>query len=161
MKSVRRTLLALLAIATLVVAGGTLCVRHWLAQPLAIGPAPVIVEVQPGQSLTAVARDLAGRGLLSHPRLLALYGRAIGADSRMRAGEFSIKPGTSPRGLLQAFVSGAVVQHSVTIVEGWTFSELRKGLAAEPTLAHTTSGMTDAEVMTALGEGDKHPEGLF
>ncbi|MEY2920782.1 MAG: hypothetical protein RL261_2087, partial [Pseudomonadota bacterium] len=51
MKSVRRTLLALLAIATLVVAGGTLYVRHWLAQPLAIGPEPVIVEVQPGQSL--------------------------------------------------------------------------------------------------------------
>jgi len=161
MKSVRRTLLAALAIAALVVAGGTLFVRHWLAQPLAIGAEPAIVEVQPGQSLTAVARDLAARGLLSYPRLLALYGRVIGADSHMHAGEFSIKPGTSPKGLLQAFVSGAVVQHSVTIVEGWTFRELRRALAAEPTLAHTTGGMTNAEVMLALGEGGKHPEGLF
>ena len=99
--------------------------------------------------------------MLTHPRLLALYGRAIGADAQMHAGEFSIKPGTSPKGLLQAFVSGAVVQHSVTVVEGWTFRELRKVLAAEPTLAHTTRGMTDAEVMRALGEGGKQPEGLF
>jgi hypothetical protein len=135
MTPVRRTLLVLLTIAVLVVAAGALYVRHWLAQPLALGAEPVVVDVQPGQTLTAVARELAARGLLTHPRLLALYGRFIGADSRMHAGEFSIKPGTSPRGLLQALVSGAVVQHSVTIVEGWTFRELRKALAAVPTLS--------------------------
>jgi len=161
MMSVRRTLLAALAIAALVVAAGALYVRHWLAQPLAIGSEPAIVEVQPGQTLTAVARELAARGLLTHPRLLALYGRFIGADSRMHAGEFSIKPGTSPRGLLQALVSGAVVQHSVTIVEGWTFRELRVALAAVPTLEHTTDGMQDDAVMRALGEEGKPPEGLF
>jgi UPF0755 protein len=161
MKSVRRTLLALLAIAVLVIAAGALYVRHWLAQPLAIGDEPAIVEVQPGQTLTAVARELAARGLLAHPQLLALYGRFIGADSRMHAGEFSIKPGTSPRDLLQALVSGAVVQHSVTVVEGWTFHELRKALAAVPTLEHTTAGKPDDAVMRVLGEDGKHPEGLF
>jgi UPF0755 protein len=161
MRRVRRTLLALLAIAVLVVAGGGLYVRHWLAQPLAIGADPVVVDVQPGQTLTAVARELAARGLLTHPQLLALYGRFTGADSRLHAGEFSIKPGTSPRGLLQALVSGAVVQHSVTIVEGWTFREVRKALAAVPTLQHTTAALQDSAVMRALGEDGKHPEGLF
>ncbi|MDH4167146.1 MAG: endolytic transglycosylase MltG [Gammaproteobacteria bacterium] len=157
----RRTLLALLAIAVLAAAAGALYVRHWLAQPLAIGSGPVIIEVEPGQSLTAVSRQLAARGLLRHPRLLALYGRFIGADSRMHAGEFSIKPGTSPRGLLQVLVSGAVVQHSVTVVEGWTFRDLRKALAAQPTLEHTTRGMRDDAVMRALGEDGKPAEGLF
>ena len=161
MMSVRRTLLAALAIAVLVVAAGALYVRHWLAQPLTIGSEPAIVDVQPGQTLTAVSRELAARGLLTHPRLLALYGRFIGADSRLHAGEFSIPEGTSPRGLLQALVSGAVVQHSVTIVEGWTFRDLRKALAAIPTLEHTTGGMRDDAVMSALGEDGKPPEGLF
>jgi UPF0755 protein len=161
MKAVRRLLLALLAVAVLVAAAGALYVRHWLAQPLAIGSEPVIIEVQPGQSLTAVSRRLAARGLLTHPRLLAIYGRSIGADSRMHAGEFLIRPGTSPRGLLQALVSGAVVQHSVTIVEGWTFRELRQALAAEATLVHATRGMRDEAVMRALGEEGKPPEGLF
>jgi UPF0755 protein len=161
MKSVWRTLLALLALALLAVAGGAAYVRHWLAQPLAIGAEPAIVEIQPGQSLTAVARDLESRGLLTHPRLLALYGRFTGADARMHAGEFAIQPGTSPQGLLHAFVSGAVVQHSVTVVEGWTFRELRKALAAEPTLEHATQDMQDDAVMRALGEDGRNPEGLF
>ena len=137
MRSLRRTLFALLVLALLVVAGSVLYVRHWLAQPLAIGAEPVVVEIQPGQSLTAVARELAARGLLSHPRLLALYGRYTGLDSRMHAGEFALQPGTTPQGLLQALVSGAVVQHSVTVVEGWTFRELRQALEAEPLLEHT------------------------
>ncbi len=161
MMRVRRTLLVLLAIAAIVVTAGALYVRHWLAQPLAIESEAAIVDVQPGQTLTAVARELAARGLLTHPRLLALYGRYIGADSRMHAGEFAIKPGTSPRGLLQALVSGAVVQHSVTIVEGWTFRELRRALAAVPTLEHTTGDLQDDAVMRALGEDGKPPEGLF
>jgi len=161
MRSAGRTLLAALAIAVIVLAGGALYARHWLSQPLPLGAAPIVIEVQPGQSLTAVTRDLAARGLVRHPRLLALYGRFTGVDSRMRAGEFSIKPGTTPRGLLQAFVSGALVQHSVTIVEGWTFRELRKALAAEPALEHATRGLSDAALMRALGEDGRHPEGLF
>ena len=77
-----RTLLAALAIAVTLLAGGALYARHWLSQPLPLGAAPVVIEIQPGQSLTAVTRDLAARGLVRHPRLLALYGRFTGVDSR-------------------------------------------------------------------------------
>jgi len=157
----KRALLAILALLVIACAGSILYARHWLTQPLPIGSEPAIVEVQTGQSLTAVARELASRGLVRHPRLLALYGRLVRADSRMHAGEFSIAPGTTPQGLLQAFVSGAVVQHSVTIIEGWTFRELRRALADEPTLQQLTRGMTDAQVMRDLGEEGRPPEGLF
>jgi UPF0755 protein len=161
MKRLRRTLLALLACAVVVVVASALYARHWLSQPLPIGAVPAIVEVQPGQSLTAVTRELAARGLVRHPRLLALYGRAIGADAHMHAGEYSIASGTTPRGLLQTFVGGAVVQHSVTVVEGWTFRDLRKALTKEATLEHATVDMSDADIMRALGEEGRHPEGLF
>jgi UPF0755 protein len=161
MSLLRRSLAALLVLALIAAAAAALYARHWLSQPLPIGPGPVVVEVQPGQSLTAVARELAARGLVAHPRLLALYGRFTGADSRMHSGEFAIAPGTTPRGLLQAFVAGAVVQHSVTIVEGWTFRELRRALAAEPLLEHATRGLSDEDLMRALGEPGVHPEGLF
>ncbi len=162
MRSLRRTLFALLVLALLGVAGSTWYVQRWLDQPLAIGgPEPAIVDVQPGQSLTAVARDLASRGLLTHPRLLALYGRFTGVDSRMHAGEFALQPGTTPQGLLRAFVSGDVVQHSITVVEGWTFRDLRKALASAPKIEHTTRGLQDDAVMRALGEDGMNPEGLF
>jgi UPF0755 protein len=84
-----------------------------------------------------------------------------GADARIKAGEYAIAPGTTPRGLLALFESGAVVQHSVTIVEGWTFRDLRRALEKQPHLDNTLAGQDDAAVMAALGENGTHPEGLF
>jgi UPF0755 protein len=145
----------------LVAGAGALYARHWLSTPLPLGEAGTTIDVLPGQSLTAVTQGLAARGLLQHPRLLAFYGRLTGADARLHAGEFAIEPGTTPAGLLRTFISGAVVQHSVTIVEGWTFRDLRRALAAESTLEHTLTGWSDDAVMEALGEAGRHPEGLF
>jgi UPF0755 protein len=158
---VRRLLLSLLVAVAIAMAASAWYVRQWLETPLAIGNEPLIVEIQRGQSLTAVARDLAERGVLQHPRLLSLYASFIEADARIRAGEYAVQPGTSPKTLLQLFVSGAVVQHSITVVEGWPFRDLRKALAREELLEHTTRGKTDAEVMVLLGDPDRHPEGLF
>jgi UPF0755 protein len=159
--AVRRPLLGLLVLALLMLAAGALYVRHWLAQPLAIETEPVTIEVARGQSLRAVGQELATRGLLRHPQMLGWYARLTGDDQRMHAGEYSLPPGTTPRSLLALFVSGAVVQHSVTIVEGWTFRELRKALADEPTLEQATRGLSDTQVMARLGEPERHPEGLF
>jgi UPF0755 protein len=161
MRTLRRVAAGVVVLAAVALVAGYAWFQHWLDAPLAIGRQALTVDVAPGQSLTRVAQDLASRGVLTHPRWLALYARYTGADARMRAGEYAIQPGTSPRSLLQLFVSGAVVQHSITIVEGWTFRDLRKALADEPTLDHTTRELSDAEIMTRLGEESRHPEGLF
>lgn len=161
MTSLRRAAWVVAVVAAAALAGALLYLRSWLGAPLALGTEPVIVEVEPGQSLTAAAQALAARGVLRQPRLLALYARCTGADARMRAGEYSLPPGSTPRTLLRLFESGAVVQHSVTIVEGWTFRELRQALDDEPKLEHATAGLTDSEVMGRLGEPGVHPEGLF
>ena len=161
MRTLRRLLALTVVLAGLALGGAFVLARQWLATPLAIGTEAVTVEVTPGQSLTAVAEDLAGRGVLTHPRWLALYARYTGADARMRAGEYAIQPGVTPQGLLDLFVTGAVVQHSVTIVEGWTFRNLRKAIADEATLDHVTLDLSDEELMTRLGEPGRHPEGLF
>jgi UPF0755 protein len=161
MKAAGRALVYFLLLAVAVLAGSALYVRQWLDAPLAIGPEPLTVEIQRGQSLTAVARGLEDQGVLRHARLLSIYARATDADARIRAGEYSVQPGTSPRGLLQLFVSGVVVQHAVTVVEGWSFRDLRRTLAGEPLLEHTTRDLSDAEIMALLGDAERHPEGLF
>ena len=161
MKAIRRAVIALVFIAVIATAATGVYVRQWLDAPLAIGNAPVTVEIQPGQSLSVVARGLAARGVLAYPRLFSGYARVTKMDSRVRAGEYAVQPGTSPRGLLALFISGAVVQHSVTVVEGWSFRELRRALARDEHIKHETSGRSDAEVMALLGSADRHPEGLF
>ena len=159
--TLRRAGLLLLLLAALgaLAAYGTL--QRWLDTPLAIGAAAVEIDIPRGQSLAATARELEARGILEHPRWLQAFARTTGADARIKAGEYAIAPGTTPRGLLALFESGAVVQHSVTIVEGWTFRDLRAALEKEPHLDNALAGQDDAAVMAALGEGGAHPEGLF
>jgi len=157
----RRTLLFALVI---VAAGAAVTYglfTRWLATPLATGNAPVQFEIPTGQALAVTARQLESHGWLARPRWLVAYARATGADSRIRAGEYEIQPGTTPRQLLALFESGKVVQHTVTLVEGWTFRELLKALEQQPQLEHTLNGLSTAQVMQQLGEPGMHPEGLF
>jgi UPF0755 protein len=156
-----RIALALLAVGVVAAMAAKSGLDHWLSRPLAIGPDPVRVEIPRGQPLARTAADLAQRGLLDHPRLLAIYARLTGADQRVRAGEYDVPPGTTPAGLIALFESGKVVQHSVTVIEGWTFHELRRALEREAGLGQTLAGRSDAAVMQALGEPGLAPEGLF
>jgi UPF0755 protein len=162
--TLRRAGIALLALAgltALVVLAGHGVLQRWLDTPLALGEAPLEIEIPRGQPFAVTARQLAERGVLDHPRWLQLYARATGADARIRAGEYSVPAGTTPRSLLALLESGAVIQHSVTIVEGWTFRQLREALEAEPYLDHTLAGQDEAAVMAALGEPGTPAEGLF
>ena len=153
---------AVLALAgAALLAAGWLLFDRWLDTPLAVGAEPARIEIPRGQPLAHTARELEQRGLLEHAGLLTVYARLTGADSKIRAGEYDIPPGTTPRTLLALLESGAVVQHSVTIVEGWTFRDLRRALEREPALDNKLAGQDDAAVMRALGEPGVHPEGLF
>lgn len=151
----------LAALAIVAAAGAWVVFDRWLERPLAIGETPLQVEIPRGQPLTVTARELAERGVLEHPRWLGAYARFTGADSRIRAGEYAVAPGTTPAGLLRLFESGKVVQHTVTFVEGSNYRDLRAALAKEPHLEQTLAGQGDEAVMRALGEPDQPPEGLF
>jgi UPF0755 protein len=157
----RRVALFVFFVALVAGLAGAALVRDWLETPLATGDTPVTVEIPRGQPLSVTARKLAEQGWLEHPRWLAIYARVTRADARVRAGEYSIAPGTTPAALLRQFASGVVVQHSITIVEGWTFRELRAALAHESRLRQTLRGKNDDTVMRELGEPDSRPEGLF
>jgi UPF0755 protein len=154
-------LLAVATAAVLAAAAGYVVVTGWLSRPLDIGAMPLTIEVPRGQPFAVTAGELADRGVLDHPSWLAAYARVTGADARVRAGEYELPPGTTPLGLLRLFESGAVVQHGVTFVEGWTFRDLRRALERQPDLDHTLAGQDDAAVMSALGEPGTPPEGLF
>ena len=160
MKLRRIMALALLA-AVAAVGMGAFFVKQWWSAPLAIGNTPVTVDIARGATLGSVARGLAQRGVLSHPRWLVALARLTGADAQVRAGEYAVPAGTTPQTLLQLFVAGVVVQHSVTLVEGWTFRELRRALERQDVLDNTLRGRSDAEIMRALGEDGTAPEGLF
>jgi UPF0755 protein len=130
--------------------------------PLAPLPAPATIDVPLGTPLAGVVRLLEAAGVRAGPlpywRLLA---RQTGAAGKLQAGEYALEPGLTPRALLRKMVAGEVIQHRFTIVEGWTFAQLREALAREPGLRQTLAAIDDATLMRALGEPGTPPEGWF
>jgi UPF0755 protein len=154
----RRLLLAA-GLLALVAAFGAWLAIDWYRSPIASLTAPQTVEVETGEGLAAVARKLAARGLVDRPRLWTLFGRYEGKATRLRAGEYELTPGLSPAALLDLLVSGRVVLHGITIVEGWTFAQALAAVRAEPAIRRTLDDAPPAEIMAKLGAEGVHPEG--
>jgi len=124
--------------------------------------ATATIDVPMGTQLPGILRELDHQGAHTgnsfYWRLLA---RQMGVAGKLHAGEYAIDPGMSPRMLLTKMAAGDVIQHHFTIVEGWTFGQLREALARDAGLKPTLAGSADAAVMRALGTADTPPEGWF
>ena len=115
--------------------------------PLQLPEDGLALEIERGSSLTAVAAELAEQGALEYPRLLAWYGRLQGSAARIQAGEYVLEPGTTGASMLTQLVDGKVRLHALTVVEGWTVTELLAALAAHPAIAEVCVVGVDDEVM--------------
>lgn len=136
--------------------------RQFLDTPLDIPASGLVLEVKPGFGISAVVRELQRQPGLPRPAFyLEAYARLNGLATRLKSGEYALAAGVTPRALLDRIVAGRVIQYPLTIVEGWTFRQMRQALAAHPKLAQTLSSLSDAEVMTQLGQPGEPPEGRF
>jgi UPF0755 protein len=160
-----RTLLRALALLTVggVVGAGAIFLwgQHWLETPIATLREPITFEVPSGASLRAVASSLEERDLLDQPRIWIGWARLTQRAGHLKAGEYQLRPGMTPRELLELLNSGRVLLHSITFVEGSTFADIRKVLTANPAVRNEYHGKTAEELMRALGDPGLHPEGQF
>ena len=130
--------------------------------PLAPLPASTTLDVAFGTPLPGIVRDLDARGIRSgSPLYWRLLARQMGVAGKLHAGEYALDPGIAPRGLLAKMAAGDVIQHRFTIVEGWTFAQLRDAVAHDAVLEQTLAGRSGADIMRALGSGGAPPEGWF
>jgi len=96
-----------------------------------------------------------------NPQLFNILARVTGEAGRIKAGSYELKPDTSPRRLLTQLVRGEFAQEAITIVEGWTFRQMRAAIAAHERLRHDTVKLSDEELMQKVSSEYKTPEGLF
>lgn len=118
-------------------------------------------EVPAGATLTAIARDLEGQGIISDGRFLRWYARLNGKADHIQVGTYRLEPGLLPGEFLDNINEGRVLQNSLTLVEGWTFKQMMARVHASEHLEHTLSGKSDEEIMAAIGHPGEHPEGRF
>jgi UPF0755 protein len=156
----RSSILALIVLAA-AVGGGVWLHWHWTRDPLPIGAQAVDVEIMPGESLRHVAQEFAAKGILGHAWELTLYTRLERASGGLRAGEYSIEPGTTVASLLTLLRSGKVVMHSLTLVDGWNLKEVMSAVENEPNLKHTLTDTHAEALAKSLGLDAASPEGML
>jgi len=132
------------------------------------GTATEVRELQVGQgaSLRTVLRELEHLQLIGSARQLEWYLRCCEAGKQVaaagvKAGRYRIAPGQQPLTILRQLVEGRVVLEHITIVEGWNFAMMRQALLRKAGLQPTLRGLSDVEIMTALGVADLPAEGQF
>lgn len=136
--------------------------RRFLDTPLGVPTDGLVLEVKPGMGIGAITRELRRQpGLLRSTFYLEAYARFNGLAPRLKVGEYALAPGMTPRDLLERIATGQVIQYPLTVVEGWTFQQLRQALAAHPKIAQTLREASDAEIMARLDRPGRHPEGWF
>lgn len=151
--------LFLLALVAVFIAAGSLA---WYAQrPLAFEPMPKTVNVAPGMHFRALAAMLEREGVLGNAQAFWLLGRVLDKGHVLRAGTYTIDAPISPLALLDKFERGEVTLAAVQFIEGWNWREVRAALAAQPLLKQDSAGMSDAEILQAIGAVERHPEGLL
>ena len=157
----RRLIPALLAVVLVMFAAAGFAAYNMIKRPLPVGEEPVRIEVPPGAALSAVAASLHQMALLPNPRLFVWYARIRGEAARIQAGEYEIAPGTTAAGLLEQFVDGRVLLHSLTIIEGWTYQQMLAAVREHPAVNQVLGDAGDTEILAEIGAAETHPEGLF
>ncbi len=135
--------------------------NRWLDEPLSTESGGQTLLVPSGASFRALVRQLEQEGLLDNAHYFEFLARTSDRAGSIQAGEYHVAAGTTPAELLRKLARGRVVQHRFTIIEGWTFSQLRTALEADPRIVHTLDEADDAEVMRRLEREGEHPEGWF
>lgn len=134
---------------------------YWAKQPITTQPEPIAFTVPPGSGVAAAAKEISAAGVPVNPFLLSTLARVTQKSGKIKAGSYELKPNTTPRGLIDQMVRGEFAQESLTIIEGWTFRQMREAIANNKGLRHDTAKLSDAELMEKISKEYTTPEGLF
>lgn len=157
MRTVRRFLWWALAAAVALVAAGF----WWTARPLPLAGPSVEFSVPAGASLRSAANQAVDAGVQVPKALLQAYFRFNVGEATIKPGDYAVTVGMRPRDLLGKLIRGDRIMLPLTLVEGWTFRQVRQALAQAASLKHDTAAMTPAGIMAALGRPGEAPEGRF
>jgi UPF0755 protein len=155
-------LLIVLAIAGALAWGG-ITYLHFARTPLNVRAAGQTTEIAKGEGFNGIVAQLRKERLTEAPPLLwRVLAFRLGVVKKLHAGEYALAPGMTPTVLLENMAAGRVVHHRVTLVDGWTFSQVLDALDAAPKLKHTPRKLLGDALMARMGKaGPSVPEGEF
>ncbi len=136
-------------------------VLYWVFTPMDQRTPVVDLSIEPGTSVRGVAEAVVASGVEVSPRALWLMMRLSGQSRQLRAGSYELTQGTTPWQLLQKLVRGDQSLRALTVVEGWTLTQMRRLIDQADGLRHDTQGLSDDDLMSKLGRAGVPAEGRF
>lgn len=133
----------------------------FIQRPLPVPDEGIYVDILPGTSFYHIVKQLEEKGVVTHPALFIKLAQTRGKADQLKAGEYFIKPGTTPTVLLNQLVKGLVVQYPFRIGEGWTIYDLKYYLKNFPKIKLTLDWDNEDSVAKALSLSQPGLEGLF
>lgn len=129
--------------------------------PLAMARPTLDLDVDRGLAGQALTASLRRQGVDVPGWQMALALRLRGDAPRIRAGNYPLSSPLTLKGLLDRLTRGDVNQRDIAFIEGWSFRQIREALARQPALRQDSVGLSDADLLRAVGATESHPEGLF
>ncbi|WP_087668359.1 endolytic transglycosylase MltG [Caballeronia humi] len=153
--------MVLAVVLVIALAGG---MYYWATSPVKLATPQLDVTIKPHSSLRSVSIQLNRGGVPVEPELFVLMTRALGLASQLKSGNYEFKSGITPYEVLQKIARGDVNEYVATVIEGWTLQKMRAELDGNPALTHDTAGMSDTDLLKAIGAPEvskASAEGLF
>ena len=162
MKFLFKTLLPLLLVIAL--AGGFYAYSQYTS--FAQSTTPIAVErfhIEKGSSIRRVAKSLENKKIIRSAFLFTLLAKKTKLDTKIKAGEYSIKKGMTPEALLRHFSSGKTLQYQTRLPEGVPFKALAEIIKKDKNLVKTLSDDDYQHIMAKVSKTYAHhkPEGWF
>jgi len=156
----KKNIILLLVLATVVCGYFASTVYNQMHVELVLDQPEKIVLVR-GSTIRTLADQLIEKGLLEDKRSFVLWGKVNRQATRLQAGEYVITNGTSLADILNNMVAGNIIQHSITLIEGFTFRQILAIIHQSDIITAELKGMSDEAIMKRLGYEGEHPEGRF
>lgn len=152
----------ILALGVLLVMATSAFLVYWSRDPLlAPGGAAIEVSIAPGSGLRSAMKQVHTGGVPVQPMLMEFLARGMGKGGAIKPGSYRVMPGTTPLGLLDMLVRGNTIRESLTVIEGWTFAQMRAELARQKWLKQDSADLSLEQLLDKVAPGFSHPEGIF
>jgi len=161
MRKLLYALISLILLLSVTAAIASMQYFRFLEKPLTLEKNDSVLLLKPGTSYRGLTQSLKQRGWTEQSLAWRVLGIISPLASRLQAGEYQIKEGTTPEQLLRQLAEGEVLLHDFTIIEGWTVRQLLQAIAEQPAI-HGVLDIDDPEYISELLDIEQeNPEGWF
>ncbi len=138
-------------------------IGSYLTAPVGAGKKVELFNCEKGAPLWKVARELEAHGFISSARMLVLYARLRGDDSRAQAGTYQFSDAMAPVEMLRMMVAGEIFTRKFAVPEGYSIYQLGEILEARGLMRRDAflRQCTDRALLQELGIPARSVEGYL